>query len=278
MNKIKYGLTNVHYAVVSEGADGTITYGTPKRIYGAVSLSGKANIDKEDIAADDISDYVTMYDNKGYDGEIELLDADDNFRIDVLGETKDANGVVIENKDAVPKKIALLYEMSGDNKKTRFVLYSCSVTKPDIDASTKGDKVEPKSDKISFTASPARDTGNIKAKVNEGETSYSNWYKAVYLTSGQPSVLITPTEVTFDKSTSNQKDIVLNIMGGATLSSIKKDGVALTKTTHYTEASGVVTIKSSYLAALSTGTAQLLFTFANSQVRTVNINVIDTTL
>ena len=277
MNKIKYGLTNTHYAIVNEGADGSITYGTPKRIYGAVSMSGKANVEKEDIAADDISDYVTMYDNKGYDIEIELLDTDDDFRTDVLGETKDSNGVIIENKDAIPKKIALLFEMSGDKNKTRFAFYSCSVTKPDIEASTKGDKIDAKSDKISLTAGPARDTGNIKAKVNEGDSAYTNWYKNVYLTSGQPAFVVSPTDVVFDKATANQKDVVVNILGSATLSSIKNNGTALTKTTHYTEASGVVTIKSTYLATLGTGTTQLLFTFSNSQTRTVTVSVIDTT-
>lgn len=181
MNKIKFGFTNVHYAVITEDTVGEVTYGTPKRIYGAVSMSGKANIEKENIAADDISDYATMYDNKGYDIDIELLDTDDSFRTEVLGETEDENGVLIENKDAIPKKIALLFEMSGDSNKTRFVFYSCSVTKPDMETTTKGDKVDVKNDKISLSAGAARDTGNIKAKVKEGETAYSDWYTKVYV-------------------------------------------------------------------------------------------------
>ena len=276
-NKIKFGLTNVHYAVVSEGADGTVSYGTPKRLYGAAALNGKANTERENIPADDISDYVTMHDNKGYDGELELLDADDDFRTEVLGETKDSNGVIIENKDAVPKKIALLFEMSGDVSKTRFAFYNCSVTKPDIEADTKGEKIEHKTDKIAFTASPAHDTGNIKAKVTEGSTAYTNWYKSVYLTSGQPAVLITPTEVIFDKAMANQKEISFNLMGGATLTSIKNDGTALTKTTHYTDASGVVTLKTAYLSTLPVGETSLVFTFGNSQTRNVKVTVIDTT-
>ncbi len=38
-NKVTFGLNKVHYAVITEGEDGTYTYGTPVRIPGAVSMS-----------------------------------------------------------------------------------------------------------------------------------------------------------------------------------------------------------------------------------------------
>lgn len=277
MNKIKYGLKNVHYAAVTEGADGSISYGTPKPIPGAVTLSLKANVEKEDIPADDIPDYATVYDNKGYDGELEIQILPDDFKTDILGETLDTNGVLVENKDAEPKNVALLFEFSGDKNKARHIMYNCSVTKPDIESSTKGDKAESKTDKLTFLASPAKDTGNIKAKVYSDNSKYATWFSSVYLSAGAPDVLVTPTEVVFDKKTDNQKDIVLNLIGGATLSSIKNGSTALTTSTHYTNASGVVTIKSSYLATLGEGLTQLLLTFSGSKTRTVNINVIDTT-
>lgn len=276
-NTIKYGLKNAHYAVVTEGADGSITYGTPKPIPGAVTLSLKASVEKENIPADDIPDYATVYDNKGYDGELEVQILPDDFKTDVLGETLDTNGVLVENKDAEPKNIALLFEFSGDKKKARHVMYNCSVTKPDIESSTKGDKAESKTDKLTFSASPAKDTGNIKAKIYSDNSSYATWFNSVYLSAGTPAVLVSPTEVVFDKKTENQKDIVLNLIGGATLSSIKNGGTTLSTTTHYTNTSGVVTIKATYLATLGEGLVQLLLTFSGSKTRTVNINIIDTT-
>ena len=38
-NKVEFGLRNVHYAVITEGDDGAITYGTPTKIPGAVSIT-----------------------------------------------------------------------------------------------------------------------------------------------------------------------------------------------------------------------------------------------
>ena len=277
MNKIKYGLKNVHYAKVTEGADGSITYGIPKPIKGAGNLTLTANAERTNIAADDIPDYASIYDNKGYEGELEVQELPDDFRIDILGEIQDNSGAVIENNEAEPKYVALMFEIDGDKRKARHLMYNCSVNKPDLETSTKGDSVESKTDTLSFNATPAKDTGNIKAKVYSDSPAYDNWFEAVYLSDGNPAVLITPSEVVFDKKEANQKDIVFNIMGGATLTNIKNGSTTLTSTTHYTNASGVVTIKSTYLATLGTGITQLLFTFSGSQTRTVSISVIDTT-
>lgn len=279
-NRIKYGLKNVHYAVVIGDAENGITYGTPIPIPGSVNLSLKANVEKVLIAADDDPEYATLYDNKGYEGEIEMQVIPDSFAADVLGDETDTNGVIIEGSTAKPNPIALLFEFDGDKKKIRHIMYNCSVTKPDIESSTKGDKAESKTDKLAFTAAPAKDTGNIKAKCYQGNDQYATWFTTVYLSGGTPAELITPRQVTFDKKTANQKDVVLNLMpsGSETLSNIKNDGTALTTATHYTNTSGVVTLKTAYLSTLDVGVVPLLFTFSNSQTRTVYINVINTTV
>lgn len=63
---------------------------------------------------------------------------------------------------------------------------------------------------------------------------------------------------TFDLKTANQEDVVLTIIGGETLTSIKNGGTALTATTHYAVATNKLTIKKAYLATLTTDTTATL--------------------
>ena len=70
---IKFGLKNVHYAIVTETTtSGTTTssYGTVKPWPGAVSLSMQASQDKTVFRADD-SDYYVSYGEGQYTGTLE---------------------------------------------------------------------------------------------------------------------------------------------------------------------------------------------------------------
>jgi phi13 family phage major tail protein len=120
-NKIKFGLKNVHYAPLTE-TDGVITYGTPVKIPGAVNLSLSAAGDKVEFYADD-GEYFAETVNNGYEGSLEMALIPDAYRIAILGETLDANGAIIENRNATMKKFALMFEFDGDAKKTRHVSY-----------------------------------------------------------------------------------------------------------------------------------------------------------
>lgn len=179
-NKVKYGLKNVHYAIVTEGEDGTVSYGdfTPHR--GAVNIVLNSSVTQEAIPADDDPMYAVAEENNGYEGNLEIQNLDDEFRVNVLGDTKDENGVIIENKDVVTKRIALAFEISGDSKKTRHLLYNCAVTKPNVESGTKGKGIDVKTDSLGIKAMPAHDTGNIKAKAKQGEAAYDGWFKKVY--------------------------------------------------------------------------------------------------
>lgn len=186
-NKINYGLKNVHYAKVTVGDTGTISYGTPVAIPGAVNASMKKNYEKTPIAADDEPEYAVMVDNKGYDGEFEFTNLPQSFYVDCLGETVDGTTIVEKSTDT-PSYFALLFEFSGDVKKRRYVFYNCLATPHDIESGTKGDKAEAKTVKISLTATPAKDTGIIKrvTTTNDGEV-YTAWFEEVQ-TSGGTSV------------------------------------------------------------------------------------------
>ena len=179
-NKVEFGLRNVHYAVITEGDDGAITYGTPTKIPGAVSITMDKSGDMVRFKADDI-DYYTAPNNQGYEGTLTIARTPDEFRSDVLGEEKTDGGVMIESADAKTKRIALLFEFQGDVKATRHLLYYCSVDRPSISSTTK-DSGDPNTTELAIVASPRPVNNLVKTKTTETTTTqiYDNWYKKVY--------------------------------------------------------------------------------------------------
>lgn len=181
-NKIKYGLRNVHYAPITEDpATGAITYETPKRIPGGVSLTLEPAGENVDFYADD-STYYSEATNNGYDGELELANLIDEFRIDILGDTYE-NGVMYENADQVTRPFALLFEFQGDKKAKRHVLYYCKASRPTVAGQTKGETTEPQTSTLNFTARPRPDTKDVKADTTPeiDPVLYENWYTQVHV-------------------------------------------------------------------------------------------------
>ena len=180
-NKVKFGLKNVHYSLLTTSENGKVTFGTPVHIPGAVNFSMDPQGDVTQFYADDRCYYVSAA-NDGYSGTLEIARIPDSFRKDVLGETEDTAGkVLIENATAEGKSFALLFEFSGDQKATRHVLYNFSASRPSLAGQTTTNAKEPTTENLSLTASPL-ENGNVKAKTGADTPSdvYDNWYKAVW--------------------------------------------------------------------------------------------------
>ena len=177
-NKVKFGLKNVHYAVITE-TDGVITYDTPKPIPGAVSLTLSPRGERSEFYADDML-YYSASTNDGYEGDLELALVPDEFRVDVLGYKEDDNGALFEDANAIPKNFALLFEFSGDKNAVRHILYNVNASRPNMESATKTNTAEPATETMNIIAAPAADTGMVKAKVEPGQTAYETWYETVY--------------------------------------------------------------------------------------------------
>ena len=184
-NKVKFNLKNVHAAKLTETVtDGVISfsYGTPKAIPGAVSISLDAEGESSPFYADGIV-YFRSVTNNGYSGDLEMALVPEWFRTEILQEALDGKGVLIEksdNKESV--KFALLFEFDGDVNCIRHVLYNCTSSRPSIESETKEDTIEPGTETLSITADPRAD-GLVKARTGDttDATTYANWYKSVYL-------------------------------------------------------------------------------------------------
>jgi phi13 family phage major tail protein len=186
-NKVKFGLKNVHYAVLTLGDNGAPTFGTPVAIPGAVNLSLDAQAGSDPFRADD-SDYYRGGSNGGYSGDLELAIVPDHFRTAVLGEIQDANGVFVEDAGAEGKPFALLFEFSGDVRKTRHVIYNCTAERPDVSSQTteRGQKT-PVTETLTITtdtvynASLGKDVVKSRSGPDTDATVYDGWYESVYM-------------------------------------------------------------------------------------------------
>ena len=188
-NKVKYNLKNVHAAVLTETVvdnETVFTYGTPKAIPGAVSISLDAEGESSPFYADGIV-YFRSVTNNGYSGDLEIALIPEWFRTEVLQEQLDNKGVLIErstNSESV--KFALLFEFDGDEKAIRHVMYKCTCSRPSLESETKEDTIEPGTEKLSITADPRSD-GLVKARTGDDvdQATYNNWYSAVYVSAGE---------------------------------------------------------------------------------------------
>ena len=184
-NKIKYNLKNVHAAVMTATVTSGVTsysYGTPQAIPGAVSISLDAEGESSPFYADGIVYYRTFA-NNGYSGDLEIALIPEWFRTEILKETLDAKGVLVERADNTDSvKFALLFEFDGDVNSIRHVLYNCAASRPSIESQTKEETIEPRTETLNLTADP-REDGLVKSRTGDttDATTYANWYKSVYL-------------------------------------------------------------------------------------------------
>lgn len=262
-NKVKFGLKNLYIASVTEGQSG-ITFGTPQKWPGLVSLSMEPQGDSSAFYADDTKYYVATS-NDGYEVTVETALVPDWFRENYLGETKDTDGNLVEQNTDLPKYFAALFEFTGDQKATRHCLYYCQASRPTQEGETKGESAEVKTEEIKFTAMALPGTNVIKKKSTEDTTSaaYAAWYTTVSTPSFH-ELTVSPNPATYESGS----NVVLTVTGG-TVTSIKEGSTTVTAS-NYTVSGGTVTLKEAYLSALSEGTHTLTL-FAGDKDGVVDI-------
>lgn len=185
-NKVKFGLSNVHIAKITYGTDQqgnpSITYGTPFALLGAVNLTLDAEGESADFFADNTK-YFSASANNGYSGSLEVAMINDAFRNDILGETTDTKGAMVENKDDTISDFALGFQIEGDSKGRRFWFYNVSANRPSTSSQTIESSKEPVTDTLDITASARITDGAIKVFMEESSTNtadYQGFFASVY--------------------------------------------------------------------------------------------------
>lgn len=177
-NKVRFGLKNVHYAIMSSAG----TYSTPVAVPGAVSLDMSPSGDTNRFYADNIAYYVTAA-NQGYEGTLEMAKIPDQMLEDIWGYTLgNTSKVLTESAFAEPATFALLFQIDGDQNNDHFVIYACTGARPNIGSQTIEATKEPRTQTIDITAAPRTD-GKVFAKTTKDTPSgtITAWYTSVFV-------------------------------------------------------------------------------------------------
>ena len=196
-SKVFYGLSNVHYAKLTETVDpitGAVTtsYGAPKAWPGAVHLTLDPNGNPVIFSADNTA-YYTISNNRGYEGDFECAKIPDDILVDTLGNTEDDNGMIVETDKDEVSYFALMFEIDTDKNPNRYVFYKvCLSERPGIESETvdvTGD-ISVQTQTVKFQAMPRTDYVEvdgiqkhlIKAftGANIDATAYNSFYQSVY--------------------------------------------------------------------------------------------------
>lgn len=189
-NKVQFGLSNVYYALLTESDSEAPTYGTPKRLAGAVTLELSQEGSETNFYADNI-EYFRVSQSNGYSGSLELAKINDTALKDLWGFGVDAtNNIVYESSEADPKPFALLFQIEGDANEDLYALYKCYASRPNIGSTTINENgKEPQTQTVDLSCVPLVDpTGGVLdkkvyAKTNEStsETIKEGWFSNVFV-------------------------------------------------------------------------------------------------
>jgi phi13 family phage major tail protein len=179
MNKVTFGLSNVHYALATEGPDGSWTFGTSKRLPGAQEFASEIIGGETPVFGDDRI-LVVLYSRSGVKITLKLTEIDDEFKKDVLGYQADTHGNLIEVINSETKTFALGFEIQGDVKARRVWFYLCTASPAGESSKSKTESVEANALSLTITARPIQvGTSEIThAPSYAGSDNY-----ATYLTS-----------------------------------------------------------------------------------------------
>jgi phi13 family phage major tail protein len=189
--KVKFGLSNVHYAPYTPGAAGAVgTYATPIPIPGAVSFAPDPQGSEYKFYADN-GTYFSYTKDNGDSGDLEMALFPDDFLVDVLGWALDSKGVLLELANKAQKPFALLFEVQGidDEGETdplRVVYYNVTGAKPTREYSTTEDGIEVKTEKMTLTAALLDLPGigalaRVSVARSQAPTVFDAFFTAVYV-------------------------------------------------------------------------------------------------
>lgn len=175
-NKVLFGLEKMHVAFRKTVETAPPEWEDPVANPGAVRFAATPLGEEVKFYADNVP-YFVLTSNNGYDVELETANVPDALIAEMLGWEIDTNGMLVEVADATPKHFALMGQILGDAHNRRFVYYDCVASRPDKEHRTKGESIEPDTDKLKIAVLPIEIGGKTVVK---GVLQHSDLTAAAY--------------------------------------------------------------------------------------------------
>lgn len=174
-NKVEFGISNLYVGTYTVSSGGSVTMGTPYHQAGAVSFSPEENSEQSNFYADNVI-YWTNYSGGTFEGDLEVALFDDAFKTQFLGYISKSDGGLAVKKNATKPKVYIAFQVEGDDKSRRVIMYNCSLGGITREYSTTEDTTEPATETVAVTVAGDNSTGISMVSYVEGVTGYSTLF------------------------------------------------------------------------------------------------------
>lgn len=198
---VKFGLSNVHFFVLTETTDSqtgvvSMSYGSAIAQPGAVHLTlDVTENDTEPFYADDRAYYIPATKSGGYSGTLEVALIPDALKLAAMQYKTDEDGVMIEVAESDTVYVGFTFEIDNDEKARRLVYYKAKLGIPAVDAATTEGTKTPTTETLPITVLPTTTTFKFGTGTSQEEvavvsgystpdtdaTVYTNWHTAPHL-------------------------------------------------------------------------------------------------
>lgn len=182
-NKVRFNLSEIHYATATEGTDGSLTYSEWKDLPRGVSLDVADNSNTVTKYADNVLLYSkSIVSSKTITLNVSQLS--DDFKKDILGYKATTGGSLIQMANPAVKPFALGFMVDGDASNTKIVYFKCTASSfTPGSAQTQTDTVTFADDSLTITIYPVVVSGadrGISMDCRSGDTEYDDLFTTTF--------------------------------------------------------------------------------------------------
>lgn len=162
--------------IATQASNGTWSFATPVALPGAQEFTSDIVGGSTAVYADDIV-IANLVQNAGRTLTLKLTEITEEFKTDVLGYKRLANGNLVEVANAKPVTFALGLEFQGDAKARRAWFYLCNVTPISEATKSKTDSAEANAVTLNITARPIEVGDHLvtNSVAALGDSNYANF-------------------------------------------------------------------------------------------------------